>query len=110
MPLQQYDLILDKPWLSDINPKIDWQTNTLVFEDNKKLTANELAPKPIKECNSVMVSKHQIARAPKNAELYTLYLSNQETTTETKLSPEANKVLDEFADIFPTTLPNKLPP
>jgi hypothetical protein len=110
MPLQQYDLILGKPWLSDINSQVDWQSNTLVFENGRKLVANELVPKRTNKCNSILISKHQITRTPKNAELYTVYLASQETTDETKLIPEAEQILDEFADVFPTTLPDKLPP
>ncbi|KAG0195283.1 hypothetical protein BGX28_001781, partial [Mortierella sp. GBA30] len=31
-PLKKYDLILGKPWLTDINPIIDWRLNDLRFE------------------------------------------------------------------------------
>ena len=31
-PLGQYGLILGKPWLTDLNPAVDWHTNTLTFE------------------------------------------------------------------------------
>ncbi|KAF9402767.1 hypothetical protein BGZ94_004831 [Podila epigama] len=33
-PLQKYDLILGKPWLAEVNPLIDWRTNTLLIHQN----------------------------------------------------------------------------
>ena len=33
-PLGQYGIILGKPWLTDLNPLIDWRTNTLTFDVN----------------------------------------------------------------------------
>lgn len=48
--------------------------------------------------------------APKEVELYTIYLANQEISDTTPLTPEAIKVLDKFKDIFSTTLSDKLPP
>ncbi|KAG0247997.1 hypothetical protein DFQ27_001313, partial [Actinomortierella ambigua] len=32
--LDRVDLILGKPWLTRVNPRINWQTNTLVFDHN----------------------------------------------------------------------------
>jgi hypothetical protein len=31
-PLGVFGIILGKPWLSDVNPSVDWRTNTLTFE------------------------------------------------------------------------------
>jgi hypothetical protein len=33
-PLKKYDLILGKPWLTHINPQINWRTNALHFTHN----------------------------------------------------------------------------
>jgi gag-polyprotein putative aspartyl protease/Zinc knuckle len=112
MPLQRYDLILGKPWLNETNPIIDWPKNTVIFAKGWRkhvIIANESKPTQKFECNTLVVSKQQFARASEG-ELYTLYLNNHEEKKEEPSSPEAKKILQEFNDVFPSTLPDKLPP
>ncbi|CAG8820392.1 20284_t:CDS:2 [Gigaspora margarita] len=35
LPLQKYDIILEKPWLYDLNPRIDWRNNQIVVKKDK---------------------------------------------------------------------------
>ena len=95
---------------------INWANNTLTFRKGRKLiteVANETLPRRKPECNSILISKHQIARTGPMAELFTVYLANTENETKTHVEvavPEVTKILKEFPDIFSAALPDHLPP
>jgi hypothetical protein len=111
--LQRYDAILGKPWLYHANPNINWRDNTLTFQYGSR-TINVRANKTKTtepECHSVFISRQQLARIPSNEELFAVCASEIEATPEEPpRTPEERKLLKEFADVFPETLPNQLPP
>ncbi|OAQ27686.1 hypothetical protein K457DRAFT_618880 [Linnemannia elongata AG-77] len=39
-PLRKYDLILGKPWLTEVNPMINWRTNEVVFTTSDNQTVH----------------------------------------------------------------------
>ena len=121
MTLQRYDMILGKPWLHDTNPVIDWQQNTLTFRVGRKLiteTADNSQSNKNSECNSLYqpecnvlyISRNQLARADEEAEIYAVCINDNENETNETPSPEARRILKEFKDVFPVTLPNNLSP
>ena len=112
MKLQRYDIILGKPWLYHANPTIDWRTNTLTFNyGTKKIVVEAAKISGETSCNSVYISRQQFSKIPDSEEIFAIYVNNTEKLEVKKDNiPEVNKILKEFADVFPTTLPEKLPP
>ena len=112
LDLQRYDAILGKSWLYHANPQINWRTNTLVFKYGKKemeVRADNKRNESI-ECQSVYISRQQLAKVTDNDDLYAVYLGNINNIDEPVLNPPARKILKEFSDVFPKCLPDKLPP
>jgi len=75
IPLKRYDVILGKNWLYHANPLIDWRKNRLTFDYGRKritVNASDMCYKSNNECNSVFISRHQLARASKHEELFTI--------------------------------------
>ena len=114
--LERYDVILGKPWLYHANPQIDWHTNIMTFQYGKKtIIVKADAAKPTHpSCNSVFISRQQLATIPQNAELFaicnTTMMANEDDEKKQKTLPEAQNILDEFSDIFPDILPSELLP
>jgi len=111
--LQRYDVILGKPWLFHANPTIDWRNNTMTFHYGSFTTQVKADSEPQQShttCTSIFVSRQQLAKAPNTDELFAIY---NLTTSDDKIIPipqEAKSLIKEFQDIFPSTLPNNLPP
>ena len=75
--LQQYDVILEKPWLYHANPTIDWRTNKLTFKYGSKtiiVKADSTQQQPL-GCNSIFISRQQLGQA-KTAKLFAIYLAD----------------------------------
>jgi len=73
-----------------------------------KVVANNVAS--TSSCNSLYVSRQQFAELPHNAELFAICTAEKKQLSETLMFHEATTLIKEFADIFPTSLPNELPP
>jgi len=112
MKIQRYDIILGKPWLYHANPTIDWRTNTLTFTyGTKKIVVKATKTSSETSCNSIYISRQQFSKIPNSEEIFAVYVNNtEEVEVKKDITPEANKILKAFADVFPTTLPEKLPP
>jgi hypothetical protein len=111
--LQRYDAILGKPWLYHANPTIDWRTNTLTFQYGSKtivVKSDNLSPTfSNSNCNSIYISHQQLAKASTNAELFAVYLDTS-NDKEKEFEPEVQKLITQYKDVFPKTLPDHLPP
>ena len=114
-------IILDKPWLYDLDVTFHGRSNSCSFVfEGKKIKITPLQPKPIE------VSKKREVTVPKdlniisqkafervaNQESVVLVLVAKEVTLEVHGEPpeEAKYVFNEFQDVFPKDLPNHLPP
>ena len=110
--LQRYDVILGKPWLYHANPIVNWQHNTITFKYGTKtiqVKASDVRS-TTRGCNSIFISRKQLASTPATAELFTVNLSMADKIEETPVPAEAQKLIAEFKNVFPEGLPNKLPP
>lgn len=117
-PLKSYDLILGKPWLTTINPDINWRTNDLHFLHrgyNVVWSCRGSAPSSITAksggCFLSHMHFHPLAAQPGNEVFLALVKTTSATTPSTPPVPaEVLLIIDEFRDVFPTSLPDDLPP
>jgi hypothetical protein len=124
-PLNKYDLILGKPWLTKVNPRINWRTNALHFTHNgidviwncRGFKADHIESRS-KGILLTHMHFHAMATLP-GSDLFIALIRNtpeasDETDTKPKvpdMTPEVRSiVMEEFADVFPEKLPDGLPP
>ena len=126
-PLSNYDLILGKPWLTSINPLINWHSNDLHFTHNghtvlwrcRGAKANSISFRS----NGQLLSHlhfHSLASQPGNSMFLALVQISKQTQhnddkddkpTPPPLHPEIYKIVhEEYPDVFPDSLPSGLPP
>jgi hypothetical protein len=110
--LQHYDAILGKTWLYHANPQINWRTNTLIFKyGNKEMEVKaDIKRSDTLECKAIYISRQQLAKIPKDDDVYAIYLGNMNKEDKSVLNSQAQKIVKEFSDIFPKSLPDELPP
>lgn len=115
--LQQYDVILGKPWLTSVNPDIDWACNTV------SIAGTQLTAKQSSASATVSVmSAHQMAKTLGRNAYAECFLGSikhvePEPATPSAMRPPTDqnaafnqklyKLLDAKADVFkePTALP-----
>ena len=116
-PIDKYDIILGKPWLSQENPCINWKNNTITLnqEGQQTIVTPNMAEENVQKevaVVSAMSIKREAKQVQKNCDMY-LYLvkvnSNDDTVEAQELSKVAPLIKD-FADIFPDDLPYGPPP
>jgi hypothetical protein len=114
MVLQGHDVILGKPWLTQHNPSIDWQSNTVVFKYKGRdicLSSNGL---PIPEEPDNLYSALQMKRAIKRGDQgFVTVVQPLDTDTSSTVQPlpsDVRHLLDDYNDVFPKDLPSGLPP
>ena len=102
-----YDVILGKPWLAKYNPQIDWRTNIIKFERNGKLLVwNAIKWKDQPEN---IVTALQLKKLSRSEELYLLWVKETVNRNIDKIEVR-EAILEEYCDVFPESLPQKLPP
>lgn len=91
-----YDLILGQPWLRAVNPDIDWTARTAVVTHNDR---NYLLREPRR------------AATPSALELASLPVPQERTVDDDgRNDPRVQRLLVDYADVFPDKLPDTLPP
>ncbi|GJJ74408.1 hypothetical protein EMPS_06766 [Entomortierella parvispora] len=124
-PLNKYDLILGKPWLTKVNPCINWRTNDLHFTHNgidvkwscRGFKADHIQSRT-KGLLLTHMHFHSMATLPGSEVFLALIRNTPEPSEETDqprtipdMTPEVRSiVMEEFADVFPEKLPDGLPP
>ena len=127
-PLNKYDLILGKPWLTKVNPNINWRTNDLHFNHNgidiiwncRGFKADHIQSRS-KGLLLTHMHFHAMATLPGSDVFLALIRNTPEPAEETNdpekarvipdMTPEVRSiVMEEFADVFPEKLPDGLPP
>ena len=125
-PLNKYDLILGKPWLTRINPQINWRTNDLHFTHNginvlwncRGFKADTIQTRT-KGLLLTHMHFHAMTTLPGSNVFLALIKNKTEESGETETNPRVipdmtpeirSIVMDEFADVFPEKLPDGLPP
>lgn len=116
MPLKNhdFDLVLGMPWLTRVNPLIDWAHRTLTIpaaaaKDQAATTLRLINAKELKravhksEVECVFVLREVQPKDPSPAAV----VSSAEAE---KVHSESQAVLAEYSDRFPPDLPKRLPP
>jgi transposase InsO family protein len=117
-PLKSYDLILGKPWLTTTNPDINWRTNDLHFQHrgcNVVWSCRGSSPSSITAKSGGRLLSHMhfnaLAAQPGNEVYLALVKISPGNNPSTPSVPdEILPILNEFRDVFPTSLPDGLPP
>ncbi|CEG42702.1 uncharacterized protein PHALS_12956 [Plasmopara halstedii] len=100
--LGTHGVLLGKPWLARYNPAIDWRTHQMTFAESL-------------ECQEV--EENELRRKLRQKEYAEFFHVNVRMGTMRKRGekkheamPEIKVLLEEFQDVFPGHLPDKLLP
>jgi hypothetical protein len=123
IPLEKFDVVLGMPWLTKLNPTIDWKTRTVRVDVHKSNHDSYTVPANNSEPNSTLnfISSKQILRQKSDiANLYLVYINYDDINDNSTLvcnsidSRDKNftvdKLLKKYSDVFPDDLPSGLPP
>jgi len=115
MPLKHhaFDVVLGMPWLSRVNPRIDWTHRILTIPAAKEqaastlrlINAKELKRSVQKSAVDCLFVLREVQPATDLAEA-----SEASAAESEKVASETRAVLTEYADCFPPDLPKRLPP
>lgn len=118
--LQKYDLILGKPWLTNINPAINWKNNDLHFQHNGSnvlWSCRGFQPTAITAHTNGILLSHMhfstVAALPGSKVFLAMVKlqRNNDGSDKPILDADIRAIVeDEFPDVFPDGLPNGLPP
>ncbi|XP_026411012.1 uncharacterized protein LOC113306269 [Papaver somniferum] len=106
-------LLLGRPWQYDRFVNHDGRTNNYLFIwSNKKLTLvpnRELMPKPQNGDGKNILTYHKFIEELDDSEVFYI-LHVKESPSYDFVPPLIKPIIEEFQDVFPTDLPNVLPP
>ena len=119
--LEGCDMILGKPWLTDVNPVIDWKANTVKVSHHGHVhVLHSWQPPSVQQEDDVhLLSYLQLKRAVRKGDPLFLALLRPASAAngieeasdldKTPIPAQAQSLLKEFADVFQTPPPG-LPP
>ena len=113
VPLSGYDAILGTPWLTSVNPSINWQANTVTFSHRGETITLAPPSDPTGTKEPIVLSALQLAKHNRRGSPLGIALVREIQTaapSADKQSQVAVKLIKEFSDVFPDKLPPGLPP
>ena len=114
-----YGVITGKPWLTNTNPQINFPTNKVKVNCESKILRREMSGQDSEESRSIIESFFITGRRARHAltegVLAWVTVTGEESREAETSSKGENrqglvKLLQEFTDMFPDELPNKIPP
>ena len=115
-PMPKYDLILGKPWLTQVNPSINWRTNDLHFEHSGSPVFWSCTGFSASiGSNGINVSAVQFVAIASDPDASTFLAQIKlptppPKTEEPDMTEEVRHIVKvEFPDVFPTELPDGPP-
>ena len=129
-PLSRYDVILGKPWLAKSNPLINYRTNEVKIGDSQpwiaQLALENHLQDEIPDVHLNFISGQQARHALRRGDQgFLAYVTAEQPAIKTdkvdlesmiKVESEGSprsqllELLKEYQDVFPKTLPTRLPP
>ena len=115
-----YQVILGQPWLSRINPRIDFEQKTVAFTHRSR--KHFWKCRPITPSDVVPLSAVQFRRVLKKRPTSQMFLCNvrinedgeveidSQSTTAAEAEQLLKEILKDYKDVFPEKLPTGLPP
>ncbi|KAJ9528099.1 hypothetical protein QJQ45_005823 [Haematococcus lacustris] len=109
--LHEFDIILGKPWLAEINPRIDWKANIMRFPHAGR--QHTLRP-PVKQPgtsdtanNPLLISSAQLRTAVSDkCPVFLVSITPADSKAETSHQVlDCAPIVQEYADVFPADLP-----
>ncbi|GFH10780.1 transposon Tf2-2 polyprotein, partial [Haematococcus lacustris] len=113
--LHGFDIILGKPWLAEINPRIDWKQNIMTFHHAGKKHTLRAPPAPRDpDLDRFTISTAGLRTAVREKQPMFMVSITPATPTESPVEThqvmDCTPVLKDFAPVFPEDLPAGLPP
>ncbi|KAJ9512911.1 hypothetical protein QJQ45_029113, partial [Haematococcus lacustris] len=114
--LHDFDIILGKPWLAEINPRIDWKANIMRFRHAGR--QHTLRP-PVRHPGTtntsgspLLISSAQLRTAISDkCPVFLVSITPADGNAETCHQVlDCSPIVQEYADVFPSDLPHGLPP
>ena len=115
IPMSTYDVILGRSWLTKIKPQINWDTGHLQISSKGR---NYSVPPAAARAHArfgdgsiaVLSSKqYSKSRSPED-EVYMIKTVEPQGKQQESGDPRMQQLLRQFADVFPSELPSRLPP
>ena len=113
MRLGKYNAILGMPWLSDINPDIDWKKKTVTITRDGLRTTIYGADGQEEQAHDRVLSLSQLEKIlerPEEVECFLVMVEEEKKTAAESLDEPYTRLLQEYSDVFPKELPAGLPP
>jgi len=108
-----YDLILGKVWLSEVNPRINWEINRMLLSiDGKPVTLDAEAPEK-EELPEYILSSTQFKRLAvksKRKIYHVIIKPDTDKNDQVVKDQELTELLNKYEAVFPKDLPDGLPP
>jgi len=108
-----YDLILGKVWLSEVNPRINWEINRMLLSiDGKPVTLDAEAPEK-EELPEYILSSTQFKRLAvksKRKIYHVIIKPDTDKNDQVVKDQELTELLNKYEAVFPKDLPEGLPP
>jgi transposase InsO family protein len=114
-PTDKFDVLLGRPWLKRYNPKIDWQTDTMIIQDRKG-TVHQIdfnnRPTPIIDSSCLLISRHAVRRlVRRGASVCAVFMQPPKLIDDGPVPVVIKAILDGYdSTVFRDDLPDGLPP
>ena len=106
--IPQHEIILGKQWLQKNNPTIDWRTGTVTIKTSEETYILPRQKEPKVELVTAMQFKKDVKKA---RALFICLLKEDDNSNKGQTEdPELQKLLKEYQDVFPESLPIGPPP